>query len=491
MNLALVARRRSRIFPWDLAAMLACCGIGLLLVVLYALKSGTWLDDYWQLWISGAPSQELVTRLVGDQHPPWFNLIGRINVAITGRNIWYARVLNVGAAGAALAIGLKAIPALESPLRLRILLLVVTSAGLIGLTNLATTFRVYPWLLILAALQGAILLAVTERRDVNGWLAVIVTALSIGFHYAHAIGAVAISAVTILVAWRYERYGSALRVAGAMVSGVFLDFAMAFIQLPHWRSNFDVNGIASRDVHWWRLLAELLTNYLQFNLIAGGLIVFALVRGEGKRVLLVLAPLPIAFAAWLIFDAFRPILVPRYLVSTSALFCVAAAVGWTDLRIRSPLSAAIAFIAAFQPFFYALLSPPRAGLEEGARIAAAITRSCAEARTYAVSAWRFRDRPDSKTARFESPVMGFAYREVGNRYGLRTEILSSPTAVTLGRCPLIVWMDAAHGIERMPVAIVLKRSQLEIAGPFAWRFEPTENGAVLLITQPDRLGRRR
>lgn len=204
--------------------------------------------------------------------------------------------------------------------------------------------------------------------------------------------------------------------------------------------------------------------------------------------LLVLAPLPLALAAWLLFDAFRPILVPRYLASICGLFSVAAAAGWTDLRLRAPANAAIAILAAIQPLFFALLSPPRAGLEEGARFAGAITRSCTQAHTYAIPAWRFRDQPKSKTARFESPVMGFAYSQVGSRYGLHPQIVSAPTRIALNGCPSIIWMDTARGIDRVPVAIVLKHAQLEVAGSFVGHFKPTENGAVLLITQPDRLG---
>ena len=489
MNLARAAQRRSRTFSWELAWVLISCGIGLLFVALYLLKSGTWLDDYWQLWISGSPDRLLVTRLVGDQHPPWFNLFGRINVAVTGGNIWSARAVNFAAAVTALAIALRAIPQLEAPLRWRIFLLVISSAGLIGLTDLAATFRVYPWLLVLAALQGAFLLAIADRREVSGWLVALVTTLSIALHYAHAIGAIAIAVVTISIAWRCKQYRSAAWVAAAMIVATLLDFAVAFLQLPHWANNFDVNWIAQRDVHSWGLLAELLTNYLMFNLVAGVLILIALVRGEGRRALFALAPLPLALAVWLLFDAFRPILVPRYLASICGLFSVAAAAGWTDLRLRSPANGAIAILAAFQPLFYALLSPPRAGLEEGARIAGAITRGCPQARTYAVPAWRFRDRPDSKTARFESPVMGFAYSEVGSHYGLRPQIVSAPMRLALGRCPLIIWMDTAKGIDRVPIAVVLKHAQLEVSGPYVGRFEPTENGAMLLITRLDRLGR--
>ena len=489
MDLVRTAQRQSRTFSWELAWVLISCSIGLVFVVLYALRSGTWLDDYWQLWISGAPARLLAARLAGDQHPPWFNLFGRLIVAITAGNVWYARSVNLVAAVAALAIGLRAIPELEAALRWRIFLLVITSAGLIGLTDLAATFRVYPWLLVLAALQGAFLLAIAERREVRGWIAALVTTLSIALHYAHAIGAIAIAIVTIFIAWRHKQYRSGAWVAAAMILATLVDLAVAIVQLPHWSSNFDVNWIDQRDFHPLTLLGGLLTNYLMFNLVAGVLILTALVRGDAKRMLLALAPLPLALAVWLLFDAFRPILVPRYLASTCALFSVAAAVGWTDLRLRSPANAAIALLAAFQPLFYALLSPPRAGLEEGARIAGAITRGCTEARTYGIPAWRFRDRPESKTARFESPVMGFAYVEAGSRYGLRPQIVSAPTPVALTRCPLIVWMDTAKGIDRFPAAVVLRHARLEVAEPFVGRFQPTQNGAVLLITQSDRLGR--
>ena len=94
------AVRRSPDWLWAAAAAL-----GLTLVVWQIVTSGSWLDEYWQLWISGAPADALFARLAADTHPPWFNLLARPILHLTSGAIVPARLINLAAATAVLAWG--------------------------------------------------------------------------------------------------------------------------------------------------------------------------------------------------------------------------------------------------------------------------------------------------------------------------------------------------------------------------------------------------
>jgi hypothetical protein len=212
-------------------------------------------------------------------------------------------------------------------------------------------------------------------------------------------------------------------------------------------------------------------------------------RGNARPIAWLLAPLPLAFAAWLALDAAKPIIVPRYLPSVTALLAVAAAYGWYLPVLRRALDGLVALLIALQPLVFAWARPPLPGWEVGARTAAAIKRECPDSPLYAVPAGRFGNDPDSPLARFETPVMGLAYASVGQKFGVRPQFVTSPTPIRESRCPAIVWMEAAHGVEHAPVATVLRRAQLEAPANASTRFIPTPNGALLLISPADRLQR--
>jgi hypothetical protein len=291
------------------------------------------------------------------------------------------------------------------------------------------------------------------------------------------------------MAWRNkDRRAAAIFLVG-VAAGSLIDLATGLAQLPFWKATYDVNWIGDSGSSPWQTLGEVFGSYLFFNLAGAGLIGLAIVRGRWHRFLPILSPLPVALLVWVVMGSVQPLLVPRYLASIAGLLSVAAAVGWTDLALGNLLNSVAAILVALQPFFYDFVAPPRSGWEEGARLSAAAARQCPRSPLYAIPAWRFRDQPNSRTARFETPVMGFGYKAVGQRFGLSPQIVTGPTNVHLGDCPAIVWMEAGHGIEKVPVHVVLERAQLRVDEPFNARFEPTQNGAVLLISRSNRLGR--
>jgi hypothetical protein len=470
--------------------LVAASAVALALVFRYVLASGTWLDEYWQLWISGAPAGSLVERLVNDTHPPWFNLLGRAILWLTGSAVVPARLVNLTLVTAALGGGLYALRGLPAELRWRVFLLLVATGGAVGFAALGSSFRVYPWLLALAGLQAAVLLTLVLQRPAPSSLAAIVTAISVGLHYGHAAGAIAIALVTIALAWRQHTRGLAWALAMGLAVGAAADLAFAIAQSPHWRAHANVSWIAENPGGALSAFAAVLVDDGVFNLIAVVLIVLAVMRGNARPIGWLLAPLPLAFAAWLTLDAAKPIIVPRYLPSATALFAVAAAYGWYRLRPGRALDALIALVVALQPLVFSWARPPLPGWEVGARNAAAIKRECPDSPVYAIPAGRFGNDPDSPLARFETPVMGLAYASVGQKFGLRPQFVTSPTPMRESRCPAIVWMEAAHGIEHAAPDAVLRRAQLEAPENASARFIPTPNGALLLISSADRLQRR-
>jgi hypothetical protein len=463
------------------------CTIGLLLVALQAVRSGTWLDEYWQLWVSNAPTAQLPARLVADAHPPWFNLFARLVVFMTGGPLIPARLINLAAAAAVLGLGLSRIRDLDSGLRWRIALLIVASGGAVGMTDLAASFRSYPWLLVLAGLQGALLAAIALRRPVPMVSAGVVTAASISLHYVNAAGAIAIAIVSVIVAWRSDRPATRAILTG-LIAGVALDLAAGLTQLPHWRANLDTN--------WIRLaggggaadaLIDVALYFLMGNVVSAILLATAVISHRSSTVLIILAPIPVALVGWLIQDAGAPIIVPRYLASVTALLATGAAMAWQELALRDAANMLVAGLASLQPLASSTIRPPLPGWEAGARVAAKVTEACPSARLYAVSPWRFRDAPESHTARFENPVIGFAYQQIGGRYGLKPDYVTGPTALVFDSCPAIVWMEAAHGIDRVPPNVILRHAQLILPGRARARVIPTPNGGVLLISSADRL----
>jgi hypothetical protein len=471
--------------------ILACAAaLALMLVVRYVATSGTWLDEYWQYFISGSPSGSLVPRLVADTHPPWFNLLGRTIIGLTGRSVVASRLVDLLLVASVLGGGLCVLRGLAADVRWRIFLLLVASGGAVGLAALAASFRVYPWLLALAGLQAAILLAIVLRRSAPAALAGIVTAASVGLHYGHAAGAIAIALVTIALCWREGDRRVGWAVASGLTVAVIADFGFALVQSPHWQANANVSWIADNPGGAWSAFAAVLVDYAIFNLLALLLLVLAIMRGSARPIAWLLAPLPLAFAAWLVLDAAKPIIVPRYLPSVTAILAVAAAFGWHELRLRRGVDVLAAAVIALQPLIFAWARPPLPGWEVGARMAAAITRQCPEAQLYAVPASRFRDNPDSPLAHFELPVFGLGYASVGREFGLQPQYVTAPALIRESRCPAILWMEAAHGVEHASPEAVLRRAQLQAPAGVSARFVPTPNGALLLISSADRLQRR-
>lgn len=465
--------------------LLVASALAVTLVGYYALSTGSWLDEYWQLYISGASPGDLPGRLIADAHPPWFNLIARPMIAISGGEVVAARLVSLAGALVLLATGLLAMRGFERGIRWRIFLLAVASAGPAGMTELGASFRVYPWLLALAVLQSALLLLVAQKRAVPLVLALAVTAASIAFHYVHAAGAIAIALVAAYLAWRNgDRRAFAAIAAGAAI-GCGLDLVTGLTQLPYWRTNFDVNWIALSGGGGLKGVAQAPARFVLFNLVSATLLAIGLARMRGRAPWLWLfAPLPIAFATWLAMDMVTTLLVARYLAAATALLAVAAAASWQSLALGRVTQIAFAFLVALQPMAYSFLRPPLPGWEVRAAMAAQIVRACPSSELFAVSAWRFRNQAESRAAAFEEPVYRFGFERVGAAFDLRPRFVDRPMVLPSGPCPSIVWSEEPNDLDQASPATVLRRARLTAPAGATMRYTPTPTGALLIVSSP-------
>jgi hypothetical protein len=315
----------------------------------------------------------------------------------------------------------------------------------------------------------------------------VITAASVGTHYGHAAGAIAIALVTIARSWRDNR-ALAWTVAIGVGAGALCDVGFALVQMPHWQAHSNVGWAEKGPGAALSSFAAVFTDDLLFNFVAALLVVLAAARGAPRPLGWMLAPLVLAGIAWLVLSPVMPI-VPRYLPSTAAILAVAGALAWQELRLHPALDAGVALMIALQPLVFGWARPPLPGWEVGARAAAAIVHDCPETAVYAIPAGRFSNDPDGALSRFETPVINLAYTRVGQKLGLSPQTVTSPTRIRASRCPAIVWMESAHGIERVPPAAVLRRARLEPPADSKTRFIPTPNGALLLISSADRLQR--
>src|SRR5690242_16571835 len=100
--------RRSQDWLWA-----AAVAVALALVARQVVVAGSWLDEFWQLWISGAPDGALWSRLLADTHPPWFNLFAKPILFATGEALVPARLINLLLAVVVLGAGLWRISSLD------------------------------------------------------------------------------------------------------------------------------------------------------------------------------------------------------------------------------------------------------------------------------------------------------------------------------------------------------------------------------------------
>jgi hypothetical protein len=477
--------------PGRLAAMLAISGAGIGSLLLWrSAASGSWLDEYWQMYVSLAPADgTLARRLLADVHPPWFNLAARPLLQASGGLLAPARTASAALALLFLTLGLARLARSDGQSNRAIYgyfwLLVVGMAGPAGLADMATSMRIYPWLIGLSSLQAAILyqLATNRLAARDHWIAVIATTASISLHYVHAVGAIAIALVSIAAAWRRDPPAARMLV-GAAALGIMLDIACGLIQLPHWRLHNDVNWIAVSGKTAMSTLRAGITAHLIFNAIAMASIPAGLVVKSNRIVTAWLAaPILIAVVTWTAMDSVIPMIALRYTVSIFVMLALLGAAALASLRPRWLLELAVVSLVVVEFGYYATYLGPIGGWEDGARIISARLRACPSSKVYVASHWQFDAYAASNAAAFESPVELFGQQHLAARFGFRVEAVPAGTSVrpASGVCQTLVWIVQRSDLAMRDPRWTVARAGLVVAVDMPISTTSVENGVILAI----------
>jgi hypothetical protein len=164
---------------------------------------------------------------------------------------------------------------------------------------------------------------------------------------------------------------------------------------------------------------------------------------ERTFVALVAGVLGLGVAIVLALDAFRPIMVDRYLFAVPVLVCAIMAAMAAKFDRDCRLHVLLALWAAAMVSAQFLLHGAKPQWEEGARSVAQIVEACPTTRIYAASGWALGPAAETRAARREDPVFRRAYEELASIHGYEVRFLgqNERTQVTLGRCPILVWYE--------------------------------------------------
>ncbi|MEO7787667.1 MAG: hypothetical protein ABIR77_07600 [Sphingomicrobium sp.] len=464
----------------------------LLLVARRAALSGSWLDEYWQLWISRAPdAATLFARIAADAHPPWFNLLARPISALTGGSLPGARLLSIALAVALAALGLTRLARSEAQGRARLLYLL---AGLfvLGLVaagdplGAAASFRSYPWLIALTLLQGALLLQVARgtARPVAPASAALLTAAATMFHYVHAVAAISIALVTLACALRRGQRRTAVAIAAGLAAGVLLQVTTGLIQLPQWRLHNDHSWITAAGISGAGVIGEVVGTWFLLNLPATIVLALAAVRRQLPReAFWVLAPIPLAAAVWLVMGQVTPVLVDRYAVAIPILLSLAAAAAADRLLVTPQARAIVALLLFLNLALSDFGRPLTAGWEPEAAAIAAERARCPSTQVLATSHWNLGAARASRAAAFEAPVAHSAYATIGRRFDFEPTIVAPDRPVTIapGACPTILWIEHVSDLDAIGPDRILALSGVIAPRGTQVRLIKGENGGLLRI----------
>lgn len=164
---------------------------------------------------------------------------------------------------------------------------------------------------------------------------------------------------------------------------------------------------------------------------------------ERTFVALIAGVLGTGIALVIAIDAFRPIMVDRYLFAVPVLVCAIMAAMAAKFDRDRQLHFLLALCAAALVTGQFLLHGAKPQWEEGARSIAQIVETCPTTRIYAASGWALGPAAMTRTALREDPVFRRAYEELASGHGYEVRFLgqNERTRVTLGGCPVLVWFE--------------------------------------------------
>jgi hypothetical protein len=449
------ALRRAR----SAIGLIAVGALAAILIVLSvdAVLRGPWLDEFWTLDLSDTRKGIGVLIRDGwlhDTHPPVFNLWATFLTFIGVTSIPVARLAsNLPAAGLMVFAALNFSRRTPEKAGFNAAMLLLT----LSLPQSVETFgnyRSYFWQI--AALATLTLVARhvalteveldTRKESDLAVVAVLATAASVALHYVSGLfGGLLAGGVALCALARGHRRWAILVLATAATSSLFV-IAVALVQALNWAVDLDhswiqAEGLAALSVPFALAVGTICHNLAPLAGLWTGRRHWTLT--EGVFIAMMAGVLVAGIALVLAINAYRPIVVARYIFPVSVLVCAimaALAVKFArDWRLFGLLALVSVAVVAVPLVRHG--APPQ--WQEGARTIARIVADCPTTEVYAASGWMLGPGAESRTARREDPVFERAYRVLADQCGYTVHFIGQDGVAhaVLGQCPVLLWYE--------------------------------------------------
>lgn len=443
--------------------LLAASALGVLLsgamLARIAATRGPWLDEFWSLWAitPSAASIPLIERWLSDVHPIVWPALAWGLGDVAGNELPARRIAVNGIAWllwmAGSAVLWRARPA-NAPF------LFAFAVAVIGTPMIALSFADFrPYFVHVCAF--ALLLAAwahlqQDARDYapgqdRAVLAVAAPAmlLSLTLHYVGALIASVTVALFLVILWRQQRRGWALRLGATAGLGWVFMLVSAAVQSSRWRSYLDVRWIDTTPGEAALLGVHVVTSAFYLTpafalaLLAGWRLNLGPSPALRRVALPALGAVLVSGALLFLLNLASPVLIARYLLLWVPLLCVAVAAVAAPVLDRRWTPPLLLGLLLYSGGTAVRQSPGLESWREGTREIAARAGACPGTRVYWLSAWRFSPAHDSRAARRERQAYVLGYGWQAARHGFVAEPLPEDGVIDLrgARCPTLVWVE--------------------------------------------------
>lgn len=492
-------RRRLELVAASLFAFATACGV-------YAAASrGIWIDELWSLRMGDAtiPLEQLARqRWLHEVNPITANILYRIVSASGANDIAVLRIL-LNLPPFLLLLAATTGFHRASPSRSSFyLLFAVLVVALPAFTAAFSDYRSYVWQFAWGAIlvQFAHWLLVEPPAPAiprNRALAALAMASVFGAIALHFIAGLLVSALVaglllMLARARAWHAFAAVAVPAVIVWSTML--ALALWQYSHVRRELDYSWIATTTPQALVIGAAVIVEALLANPAASAL---ALLRqpafGTADRaaaqrrlefIALLGASILAAAAPLLLLNAYKPVVVDRYLATWQLLIAgIVAAAGCRAVAARRWAPYAVAAFAVISVGVTARRQADYRGWNETRDFIANGVENCPASKVYATSPWRFRAGRDTRYAAYESLTFADGYRRLARDAGFAVTVLGSADRVlALGdRCPTYLWAEHTGGWHLPDGGYVLGKAGLYPSGKARATIFRTNSGFVLVL----------
>lgn len=430
----------------------------LAIFVFDAASRGPWLDEFWTLELSD-PSKGLHALVwdgwLRDVHPAAFNLWATLLSSLGITTISEARLAsNLPAAIFMIWASMQFARRLPGQAGYHSAMLLLT-LSLPQTAEAFANYRSYFWQIAALASLAAVARHVAATRDDLDFrtdldlcvIAIVSTVGSMALHYVGALfgGLLAGAIVVWAFARGHRRWATLVLVTAAISSALVI--GMALLQVRNWAIDLD---------HSWIEAGTLLAILgVPFALIVGAVAhnpvplaalwpgIRRWTRSESHFVVIVTAVLVAGLGSVLAVNAFKPIMVDRYLFAVPVLICAIMAAMAAKLErhwVPFGLLALVAVVTVAMPLALRGIKPQ---WDEGARSISEIVTKCATTKIYAASGWALGPAAETRAARREDQVFKRAYETLADDHGYAVQFVGhgEVAAATPGRCPVLIWYE--------------------------------------------------